>query len=251
MKLSKKVVIITGGGGGLGKTYALGMSAEGARVVVADIKYGAAQEVANEIIKQGGEALALETDVTSETSANEMAKKTVEVFGAIDVLVNNAALYGSLTMTAIEDLSIQEWDKVMTVNLRGIFLSVKAVLPQMKKQSYGKIINISSNTVFSGIPLFSHYVTSKAGVIGFTRSVARELGPFGICVNAITPGLTDTEAARKVIPAERFPVVNNLRSLRKVQSPKDLLGIVIFLASDDSNFITGQTINVDGGQCFY
>lgn len=251
MRLQERVVIITGAGRGIGLAFAQGMAAEGARVVVAEIDVKAGQKAAREIKAQGGDALFVHADITSEQSTMEMAAAAIKAYGAIDVLINNAALFGGLQMKPVEEIHVEEWDKVMAVNLRGLFLTVRAVLPQMKKQGQGKIINISSNTVFSGGPLLSHYVTSKAGVIGFTRSLAKEVGRSGICVNAVTPGLTGTEAAAETIPVERFETVAGLRALGRHQEPVDLLGTVLFLASADSDFITGQTINVDGGQILY
>ena len=250
MGRKKKVVIITGGGHGIGKNFAYGLAAEGARVVLAEADYGACQEVAAKIMEGGGEALALHTDVTSEESVKEMANKVIQTYGAIDVLVNNAAIFSTLKMKPLEDIEVDEWDRAMSVNLRGMFLAVKAVIPQMKKQNSGKIINISSTTVFSGAPYFIHYVTSKAGIIGFTRAAAKELGPFGIAVNVITPGLTETDETKNVIPKERFKTVKDLRAFKRSQKPEDILGPLSFLISEKSNFITGQIINVDGGHCF-
>lgn len=250
MKIKDKVVIVTGSGRGIGETFACSLAVAGARVVVAELDYEAGLEVSRKIQKQGGEALALHTDITSEQSTKKMAEKVIKTYGTIDVLVNNAAFYSSLTVKPLENIAVEEWDKVMAVNLRGLFLAVKAVIPQMKKQKSGKIINLSSTTVFSGSPYFPHYVASKAGIIGFTRAAAKELGPFGISVNAIAPGLTDTEGARNVIPEERFQTIGNLRAFNRTQEPEDLLGTLMFLISDMSNFITGQTINVDGGHCF-
>jgi 3-oxoacyl-[acyl-carrier protein] reductase len=251
MKLKNQVIIITGSGNGLGKTFALGLAAKGARLVLADIDFKAAQLVEQEIKINGGEATAINTDISSETSVIDMVEKTIETYGSIDVVINNAAILATLKRTSIDNISVNEWDKVMSVNLRGMFLVVKSVLPQMKKQLKGKIINISSNTVLSGAPFIAHYVTSKAGVLGFTRAAAKELGEYGICVNSITPGLTNTEAAERVFPKDRFKAVENLRAINREQIPSDLLGTVVFLASNYSDFITGQNINVDGGHCLY
>jgi 3-oxoacyl-[acyl-carrier protein] reductase len=190
MRLKDKAIIVTGGGLGIGRAYSKGLAKEGARVVVADIQVEAARQVADEIKKEGGDAYPVAVDVTSPEKTREMADATVRQYGGIDVLVNNAGLYSGLKKKPFMEIPVEEWDRVMAVNVKGLFLCVKAVYPAMKKQGKGKIINISSGTVLGGTPLFLHYVSSKAGVIGFTRALARELGPDNISVNAITPGLT-------------------------------------------------------------
>lgn len=235
----------------MGRLFSERLAADGARVVIAEIDEAAGRETASRISDRGGQALFVHTDVSSEQSTGELAVEVMAHYGRIDILINNAALFAGLEFKSVDELSVAEWDRVMAVNLRGLFLASRAVLPQMKKQGRGKIVNLSSNTVLSGGPRFSHYVTSKAGVIGFTRSLASEMGQFGVCVNAITPGLTDTEAAETTIPAGRFDSVVELRAIRRRQKPEDLVGTVLFLASSDSDFITGQVINVDGGQVFY
>jgi 3-oxoacyl-[acyl-carrier protein] reductase len=178
-----------------------------------------------------------------------MAQAALERFGRIDGLVNNAAMYQrpAVARGPFEELSVEEWDRVMAVNLRGVFLCSRAVVPAMKKQQYGKIVNISSATVHAGTPRFAHYVTSKAGVIGFTRVLARELGEFNITVNAIAPGLTqsleDPDEAVIAYHEQR----RQQRSIKRTERPEDLVGAVAFLCSHDSDFITGQTLVVDGG----
>jgi NAD(P)-dependent dehydrogenase (short-subunit alcohol dehydrogenase family) len=172
-------------------------------------------------------------------------------YGRIDILINNAALFADLDLKPTEEIPVEEWDQLMGVNLRVTFLACKAVLPAMKAQSAGKTVNITSNTVFSGAPLMAQYVASKAGIIGFTRSLAREAGRHGICVNALAPGLTDTEGARNLMPDERFQAVTTLRALPRRQTPGDLVGTLLFLSSEESGFITGQALNVDGGQIMY
>lgn len=251
MRFSDRVAIITGGGRGLGLAYAQALAAEGARVVVAELDEAAGRGAAEAIARSGGEALFVRTDVANEADTRDVAAATIRAFGRIDILVNNAAVFANLATKPVEDISVAEWDRVMAVNLRGMFLMAKAVLPQMKAQAGGSIVNISSNTVLSGAPLLSHYVASKAGVIGFTRSLAREVGGFGIRVNALTPGLTDTDAAKGVLPEDRFRIVTGLRALGRRQVPDDLVGPLLFLCSPDSGFVTGQVLNVDGGQILY
>jgi len=249
MKLKDKVAIITGAGQGLGKEYALGFAREGAKVVVAEIKLDNAQQVAREIESQGGEALAIRTDVTVEADALQAAEKTIAAFGRIDVLVNNAAIYFGLGMKSFEMISEKEWDNMMAVNVKGGFFMSKAVMPQMKKQKSGSIINISSGTWLFGIPYLLHYVTSKAAVVGFSRAMAREIGEHGIRVNAISPGFTMSEASKtmKGTPPGMTEMIADQTSLKRNQQPEDLVGACVFLASDDSGFITGQLLNVDGG----
>jgi NAD(P)-dependent dehydrogenase (short-subunit alcohol dehydrogenase family) len=244
------VVIVTGGGMGIGRVCCLGLAKEGAKVVVADVQE--AQNVAAEIAREGEEALAVAVDVTAPEQTRAMARTALDRYGRIDVLVNNAGLYTSIKKKSFAEISPEEWDQVMAVNLKGILLCSQAVYPAMKKQGKGKIINISSGTIFNGTPFFLHYVTSKAGVIGLTRALARELGTDGIAVNAITPGLTlsGPQQAGAITDAQ-LADRRSRRSFQRDQFPEDIVGTVLFLASVDSDFITGQTINVDGGQNMY
>jgi NAD(P)-dependent dehydrogenase (short-subunit alcohol dehydrogenase family) len=251
VRLKGRVAIVTGGARGLGKDYALRLSEEGARIVVADILD--ATNVAHEIEKRGGEVMALRTDVADEQSVNDMVHKTIERFGRIDILVNNAAIFADVVKRPFHEMLVEEWDRMMGVNLRGTFLCCKAVYPQMKKQEKGKIINVSSGTVFSGNPYLIHYVTSKGGVIAFTRVLAREVGNDGICVNAVAPGFTISEAIRgnPTFPEQTRTMVAGTRCFKRDEQSEDVTGTVLFLASDDSDFITGQTIVVDGGAVFH
>ena len=237
---------------GIGRVYCLGLAKEGAKVVVGDIQAEAAKAVAAEIARAGGEALAIAVDVTAPEQTRAMAQGALDRYGRIDALVNNAGLYTSIKKKSFAEISPEEWDQVMAVNLKGILLCSQAVYPAMKKQGKGKIINISSGTIFNGTPFFLHYVTSKAGVIGLTRALARELGTDGIAVNAITPGLTISgpQQAGVITPAQ-VADRRSRRCFQRDQFPEDLVGTVLFLASVDSDFITGQTINVDGGQNMY
>lgn len=249
MNLKDKVVIVTGSARALGKAYALRFAQEGAKVVVCDILD--CEETVKEIESGGGEVLSLWTDVSREESTIEMAKKTVAQFGRIDVLVNNAAVYANIVRKPFYEISVDEWDKLMAVNLRGMFLCCKAVFPFMKAQREGKIINIASSTAFSGGNALAHYVTSKGGVISFTRAMARELGEYNISINAVAPGLTLTESNIATVPKHVIEASLARRSLKRQQRPEDLLGVVMFLASEESDFITGQTIVVDGGSILH
>lgn len=251
MRLKGKVAIVTGGARGLGKAYASRLYEEGAKVVVADILDSTS--VVQAIDKRGGEALALYTDVSEEESTQEMARKTIKHFGRIDILINNAAISTTIVKKPFYEISAREWDEVIRVNLKGVFLCCKAVYPQMKKQGKGKIINISSGTFFKGLPNFIHYVTSKGGIIGFTRALAREVGGAGICVNAISPGYTLTEVLTEKPhdPEEFVRDIVSSRCFKRDELPEDITGTIVFLASAESNFITGQTIVVDGGSVFH
>ena len=246
-RLDDKVAIVTGGARNIGAVYAGALAAEGARVVVADVLDGA--DTARSIREAGGEAVALEADVSREDDTLRMAQAAVDAFGRIDVLVNNAAIYLSINRRPFYEISAEEWDRVTAVNIKGVFLCAKAVLPHMRDQGGGRIINISSNTVMAGTPNFLHYVASKAALIGMTRSMARELGEFGINVNAIAPGLVEHEG--QTVPPEISASRVDARSIKRRQVPQDLTGAVLYLASSDSDFVTGQTLVVDGGNIVY
>ena len=251
--LKDKVVIVTGGGHGIGKAYCHGFGQAGSRVVVADIDKPAADQVSAEVMQQNGaQALALHTDVADEKSTKEMASAVLQRFGRIDVLINNAAIFATIPMNRgrIETIDPAEWDRLMAVNLKGLFFCCRAVLPSMRAQKSGKIINIASGTVFAGSPGRIHYVTSKMATIGFTRTLAREVGDDNINVNVLAPGntLSEENPSQEVIRLRESSA--GLRALKRVQMPQDVVGAMLFLASPLSDFMTGQTVNVDGGISF-
>jgi NAD(P)-dependent dehydrogenase (short-subunit alcohol dehydrogenase family) len=247
MRLSGRVAIVTGGARHIGAVYARKLAEEGAAVIVADILDG--EPVADEIRAAGGKALALKVDVSNEEDTERMATDSVKTFGRIDILVNNAAIFINIQRHPFYEITADEWDRVSAVNIKGPFLCGKAVFPQMKEQKGGKIINISSSTAYWGTPNFLHYVASKAALIGMTRSLAREVGEFNICVNAIAPGLVEHEGQNA--PKALTELQLKERSLKRLQTPEDLLGTLVFLCSSDSDFMTGQTIVVDGGSIFH
>ena len=245
MRLPDKVVIVTGGARGIGRAYCLGLAAEGARVVVADVLDP--KPVVTEIEGRGAQALGVSCDVSREADTQRLATETLARFGRIDALVNNAALYGTLKRRPFMEIPVEEWDQVMAVNLRGLFLCARAVFPTMKAQGKGVIVNIASSTFFKGVADYIHYTTSKGGVVGFTRSLARELGPHGIRVNALAPGFTLSGENEKNISEDRKRANLEARMLKRPEVPEDLVGSMIYLLSDDSAFMSGQTLLVDGG----
>jgi len=248
-RLDGRTAIVTGGAVGIGRHYSQALAAEGAKVMIADIKDGAplAAEIA---AKHGRNSTDSATfDVSDEAQCKALVAKTVERFGKIDILINNAALYAPLPTLKVTDIDVDLWDKVMGINIRGPFLMVKHVAPHMIAKKYGKIVNIGSGTVARGIPEFAHYVTSKGAVHAFTRCMSRELGEHNICVNTLAPGytLSDTGLTNTThVAASRAGAVAR-RALKRDEYPEDLLGTLVFLCSPDSDFMTGQVLAVDGG----
>ena len=249
MQLKDRVAIVTGGGKGIGKHYCQALVREGARVAVTDIDEKAARNTARELGDAGFEALAIAVDVSKVGDVKRMVEEVLGCWGRIDILVNNAAIFATLSHQNFWEIEEEEWDRVMAVNVKGMFLCVREVLPAMKKQGYGKIINISSGTVFKGTPHLLHYVSSKAAVVGLSRALSREVGSMGIRVNVLAPGLTesDTVLELKTTPPAVFEKIRQSRALARTEVPEDLTGTLIYLASQSSDFVTGQTIVVDGG----
>ena len=250
MRLKDKVAIVTGGAKGLGRAFAVQMASEGARVMVVTRKdLDNLKETVRQIKDLGGQAALFQADVSKEADTLAMAEETVRVFGRIDILVNNAAVYDGITRKPFYEIDPDEWDLVMAVNVKGAFLASRAVFPCMKEQRYGKIVNLASEVFFTGSHGFAHYVSSKGGIIGLTRALAVELGPYNICINCVAPGFTDTEASRGLADVNRYDTSRT--PLRRLEKPEDLTGAAIFLASAESDFITGQTLLVDGGRAMH
>lgn len=246
MRFKDKVVIITGGGGKIGKAYALAFAKEGAKVSLPDLI--SSEAVVKAIQDQGGEAMGLQCDVSEEASVNKMVQETVRRFGGVDILINNAAYFMTVKKSPFWQMEVDEFDKAMAVNVRGVWLCAKAVFPYMKDRPKGKIVNISSGVALNGNPNYIHYVASKGAVISMTRAMARELGDYGICVNSVAPGFTLTEGRQVDLEYERRR--NEQRCFKRSQVESDIVGTVLFLASSESDFMTGQLLAIDGGTHF-
>ena len=250
-RLDGRVAIVTGAAQGIGAAFARALAGEGASVAVADLDSGA--RVVAEIEAAGGAAIDVPTDVADEAACARMVGAAVEAFGGLDVIVNNAAVFTSVERKPFTDIPVEEWDRVMAVNVRGVWLCCKAAAPEMRRRKYGKIVSICTGRIFKGSPFFLHYDASKAAVLGITRSLARELGGDNICVNAIAPGSTMSENVLKRTnwmggnPAQTVAT----RALKREETPEDLVGACVYLASADSDFVTGQTIVVDGGSAMW
>lgn len=239
--------LITGAGGGLGRAISQALAARDVTIVAADIDLDQAQETVRLIETDGGRAYAVPVDVTDPSSAAAAVEAATAAAGPLTALVNNAAIYATIRRTPFDEITVDEWDRVMAVNLRGPW--VMAVAARRALQDGGRIVNISSATVFSGSEQWAHYVASKAGVIGLTRVLARELGPRGITVNAVAPGFTLTEASYALIEdADSYGVTRS--ALKRSAQPDDIVGAVLYLTGPDSGYITGQTLVVDGGRQF-
>ena len=248
-RLHDKIAVITGAAAGIGFAYAKRFLAEGARVVVADIADPAA---AVDKLDAAGRALGMHTDVSDAVSVGAMVEAALARFGRIDVLVNNAAVFATLKPQPFDEIPEAEWDRVMAVNVKGVWNCARAVVPAMRAQGGGRIVNVASAIVAKGTARLMHYVTSKGAVVAMTRALARELGPDRITVNAVAPGLilSDTVQANPDITTFQETAVMQARSLKRDAFPDDVEGTVVFLASDDSAFMSGQTLIVDGGSVF-
>jgi NAD(P)-dependent dehydrogenase (short-subunit alcohol dehydrogenase family) len=246
-RLEGRVAIVTGAAQGIGAEYARALASQGAAVGVADILD--TQQVVNEIAEAGGQAIAIRADVTDAQSVQAMVRQTVERFGKLDILVNNAALFGKVTRKRFEDITSEEWDRMMAVNVRGVFECVKAAAPAMRQQKYGKIVNIASGTVFKGAPMLLHYISSKGAIVAMSRSLARELGGDGIRVNTLAPGLVMSENVLSNPDWSEATVQGTVstRAIKRECTPDDLSGTLVYLCSADSDFVTGQVLVVDGG----
>lgn len=248
ISVANRVVMITGAGQGIGRVYAREFARAGARVAVAELDPAKADAVAAEIVRDGGHAIAVQTDVGSPESVRAATAKIAATLGAVAVLINNAAIFTTLSRHPFDEIPFEEWERVMRVNVTGSWLCASAVAAGMRKARWGRIINISSSTVPLGLPaMFMHYVTSKSAVIGLTRTMATELGPHGVTVNCILPGLTETEVDTPGrTDAIRAKIVE-MQRIKRLGVPEDLVGMLLFLASPASDFITGQSLLVDGG----
>jgi NAD(P)-dependent dehydrogenase (short-subunit alcohol dehydrogenase family) len=244
-RLNERSIIVTGAAQGIGAAYAKALAAEGARVCVCDLTEP--RQVADEIRAAGGQAISTATDVTSPAAVAAMVRATCDAFGTVHGLVNNAAMFGSLKLKLFMEIESAEWDQVMAVNTRGVFECVKAVVPVMRKQKYGKIVNIASGTLFKGSTHLLHYVASKGAVVAMTRAMAREVGGDNILINCIAPGLTVSPAVRHNYTADEIAANKATRVIKREEEPEDLTGSLIFFLSAESDFITGQTLVVDGG----
>ena len=252
-KLDGRVAIVTGGGNGIGIRYCKSIAGEGGAVVVAELDGAAAERLADEIREDGGQALAVQTDVSDAASVRDMVDQTMQKFGKIDILINNAAIFATIPISrvGIEELSEEEWDAVYRVNMKGMFLVTKAVVPHMKKARSGKILNISSGSVLEGAGARIHYTSAKAAVIGFSRVLAHELGEYNVCVNTLAPGSTLSEANPTPETQKMRDSAAANRVIKRTQVPEDLVGPMMFLIGPESDFMTGQMIVVDGGTRFY
>ena len=243
--LEGRVAIVTGGGGGLGEAICAKLAASGAALAAVDRELERAERVAELVSSSGGRSIAIEVDVSDKRSVEAMTERVSAELGGVDILVNNAAIYPRRAWTEIEE---EEWDRVMAVNLKGYFLCARAAFPHMRERGWGRIVNVSSITFFIGWTLLLDYVSSKGGIVGFTRTLAREIGPDGVTVNAIAPGAFPTDAEKiHPNPEEYNRWVLDQQSIKRRGTPEDIGNLVAFLASDAASFITGQTIGIDGG----
>ena len=247
-RLEQRIAIVTGAGQGIGRAIALGFAREGARVAIADVNEESANTVKNEIEASGERALAIRTDVSNEKSVQAMVERSLKEFLRVDILVNNAGIFPT---SPVEGMSEEDWARVIGTNLVGAFLCARAVVPKFLEQGTGRIISLTSGRAFQGAKNGAHYAASKAGIIGFSKSLALELAPHGITVNVICPGITDTAQPRGHQTEEQIYAQAQRIPLGRIGQPEDLVGPAVFLASDAAAFITGQTILVNGGSIMW
>ncbi len=249
-RLDDRVALVTGAGKGLGRAFCLRLAEEGAHIVAVTRADKDGLALTEQGVRAAGrDVLTALVDVTSEEDTLRMAQEALQRFGRLDILVNNAAFYYGVERMGFDQIPLDQWDRMMLTNVKGPWLCARAVFPAMREQGKGKIVNLGSEVFFTGSHGFAHYVASKGGVVGLTRALAIELGPHGICINAVAPGFTDTEASRQLADVAKYDITRT--PLRRLQQPEDLTGIVAFLASDDADFITGQTFLVDGGRAMH
>lgn len=244
----RAVVVVTGGAKGIGLAYVSGLAAAGYRIVVADLRDSS--EAVHLAEGHGTEAIGVQVDVADESSTLAMAREADAAFGRIDVLINNAGYFTDILKKPFDELSVDEWDKAFAVNVRGTWLCCKAVAPIMKRQGSGKIVNTSSMTVPTGVPFFAHYVASKSAIVGFTRALARELGPWGIAVNTVSPDYIPHDPDYVARQPEMAEIIRSQRAFTRDAEPEDMVGVISFLCSSASDFITGQNFYVNGGRWF-
>jgi NAD(P)-dependent dehydrogenase (short-subunit alcohol dehydrogenase family) len=244
MRVKDKVAIVTGGGQGIGEGIALRLAEEGAKTVIVDINLEPATEVVKAIEDKGGEAIVVQADISKKADVEGVVNEVLKRFGTIDILVNNAGISSSAFVTEITE---EMWDRVLAVNLKGSFLMGQAVIPTMQEKEYGKIINIASGSIHGSAIKRCNYVSSKAGIIGLTRSLARELAPYRINVNCVSPGVIETPLAKRFI-AENVPNPKEQIPLGRLGKPLDIANAVLFFASDESEWITGEYLSVGGGR---
>jgi len=247
-RLEQRIAIVTGAWQGIGRAIALGLAREGARVAIADVNEECANSVKNEIEASGGRALAIRTDVSNEKSVQAMVEKSLKEFLRVDILVNNAGIFPT---SPVEEMSEEDWDRVIGTNLVGAFLCARAVVPKFLEQGTGRIISVTSGRAFQGAKNGAHYAASKAGIIGFSKSLALELAPHRITVNVICPGITDTAQPRGHQSEEQIYAQAQRIPMGRIGQPEDLVGPAVFLASDAASFVTGQTILVNGGSIMW
>lgn len=245
--VDERVVVVTGGGQGIGAAFARRLSSEGWRVAVLDLNEERAKEVASQL---DGPGIAVGVDVADEAAVARAYAQVLGAFGRVDALINNAAIFSTITMRPFEEIPVEEWDAVMAVNVRGVYLCCREFTRDMRQRGYGKIVNVSSGTVPMGRPYYMHYVASKGAVEAITKVLANELGPVGIRANAIAPGSTETEVPRQAITPEIAQGIVASQAIKRRQTPADLVGVAAFLVGPDSDFMTGQTVVVDGGVAF-